>query len=204
MTRTLILRTALIGALSSFVAHGALAQMDPNLAPGNTPTAKGVRAASEPRVAPQASGLPGSKIEKFPAAPAERLATDMGPNEALFDSINRGDLKAARDAIARGAELDSRNILGMSPMELSVDLGRNDISFLLLSIRGSDRSSGRSAGKESAQTAAKTAPAARPAAKPVVRPVKAVAPVVPAPSRQFASDGGAPIPNAGFLGFDAR
>ena len=59
----------------------------------------------------------------------------MSPNDALFDAINRGDIAAARDALSRGAELDAHNLLGMTPMELSVDLGRNDISFLLLSYR---------------------------------------------------------------------
>ena len=47
----------------------------------------------------------------------------MEPNDALFDAINRGDIAAARDAISRGADLGARNILGMTPMELSVDLG---------------------------------------------------------------------------------
>jgi hypothetical protein len=205
MTRSLI-RVALLGALSSFVAHSALAQMDPNMAPGNTPSAKGARANATPRVAPQAAALPGSKSEKFPAAPAERAATEMGPNEALFDSINRGDLKAARDAIGRGAELDSQNILGMTPMELSVDLGRNDISFLLLSLRGADSAkTARTADKGSAKAAAAkpTAPA-KPASQPAAQIAKAPMPAAPTPPRQFASDGGAPIPNAGFLGFNAR
>jgi hypothetical protein len=203
MTRSLI-RVALLGALSSCLAHGALAQMNPDLAPGNTATAKGVRANGTPQTVPQAPALPGSKTEKFPAAPAERTASEMGPNEALFDAINRGDLQAARDAIGRGAELGSHNVLGMTPMELSVDLGRNDISFLLLSMRGAEGGkSADMAGKGSVRAAAKSATTAKPASKPV--PVaKTAAPVVPAPQRQFASDGGAPIPNAGFLGFDAR
>lgn len=202
-----LIRMALLGALSSFVAHSALAQMDPNMIPGNTASAKGVRANDTARVAPQAAALPGSKSEKFPAAPAERAATEMGPNEALFDAINRGDLKAARDAIGRGAELDSQNILGMTPMDLSVDLGRNDISFLLLSLRGADSAkSNRTAGKEPTQAAAKPTATTKPASQPAARIAKtvAVAPVAPAPPRQFASDGGAPIPNAGFLGFNAR
>jgi ankyrin repeat protein len=62
----------------------------------------------------------------------------MPPTDALFDAINRGDIAAARDALNRGADLNGVNVLGMTPMELSVDLGRNDISFLLLSMRGED------------------------------------------------------------------
>jgi hypothetical protein len=204
MTHSLI-RVALLGALSSFVAHSALAQMDPNMMPGNTPSAKGVRANDTPRVAPQAAALPGSKTEKFPAAPAERTASEMGPNEALFDAINRGDLKAARDAVGRGAELGSQNVLGMTPMELSVDLGRNDISFLLLSLRGADSAdSARTADKGSAKAAAKPTATAKPVSKPAAQIAKAPMPAAPATPRQFASDGGAPIPNTGFLGFNAR
>jgi hypothetical protein len=59
----------------------------------------------------------------------------MEPTDALFDAINRGDIGTARDAISRGADLHGHNVLGMTPLELSVDLGRNDISFMLLSMR---------------------------------------------------------------------
>jgi hypothetical protein len=62
----------------------------------------------------------------------------MEPTEALFDAINRGDIATARDAISRGADLHGHNVLGMTPLELSVDLGRNDISFMLLSMRAAD------------------------------------------------------------------
>ena len=94
----------------------------------------------------------------------------MEPTEALFDAINRGDIAAARDAISRGAELNGHNILGMTPMELSVDLGRNDISFLLLSMRGTDN--GRSGQPTRRRT--RTKPALdRPAARPPVTPAKA-------------------------------
>ena len=72
-------------------------------------------------------------------APATMTPAEMEPNDELFDAINRGDIAAARDAISRGADLSGRNVLGMTPMELSVDLGRNDISFLLLSMRGGDK-----------------------------------------------------------------
>ena len=67
--------------------------------------------------------------------PRETLG-DMPPTEALFDAINRGDLAAAKDAINRGADINGRNVLGLTPLDLSVDLGRNNISFVLLSLRG--------------------------------------------------------------------
>src|SRR3954470_1592568 len=101
-----------------------------------------IKGGDAPRVDPPAPplppALPGAKTNANAVAPANRIPTDMQPTEALFDSINRGDIAAARDAISRGADLGGRNLLGMTPMELSVDLGRNEISFLLLSMRGGD------------------------------------------------------------------
>ena len=97
------------------------------------------QAAAKPEVsAPPV--LPGTKVAPEPAAPGESTTT-LAPTDALFDAINRGDLPAARDAVNRGAELTASNVLGLTPLELSVDLGRNDISFMLLSMRDEDASS---------------------------------------------------------------
>jgi hypothetical protein len=139
------------------------------------------------------------------AAPLTHVPADMEPNDALFDAINRGDIASARDALSRGADLHGRNILGMTPLELSVDLGRNDISFMLLSMRAAD---------DAQPPQAKPATTAKSEPKSQVRQAKRVpahpaAPVVatePANrnARLFAGDGGAPNPNAGFLGFDSN
>lgn len=153
--------------------------------------------------------LPGSRAEPTAVAPARGVPTDMPPTEALFDSINRGDLPGARDAIARGADLEGTNVLGLTPLELSVDLGRNEISFLLLSLRGS---SGFSASRPAAAATATKPPtrAERVAAaqaerarrlQVAARPAASPAPQAP---RLFSGNGGAPNPQAGFLGFDAR
>jgi hypothetical protein len=155
-----------------------------------------------PTVAPP-DAIPGAKARE-PVVPAKGPIGDLSPNDALFDAINRGDIAAARDALNRGAELGAVNILGMTPMELSVDLGRNDISFLLLSMRGEDAGRGSRAvakGETQRQPAPKTVASAKPpaAAKPV-RPQPVAA--KPAPTAKlFANDGGTPLPNAGFLGF---
>ena len=85
---------------------------------------------------PPPPALPGSHAQPTAVVPADKVVADMDPSSALFDAINRGDSVAARDAINRGANLDGRNVLGLTPIELSVDLNRNDISFLLLSMRG--------------------------------------------------------------------
>jgi hypothetical protein len=155
-----------------------------------------------------AAAIPGAKPRE-PAAPPTRPATEMQPTEALFDAINRGDIAAARDSLNRGADLNGVNVLGMTPMELSVDLGRNDISFLLLSMRGEDSNRGsRAIGRDTtpapAAPIAKTVQAAKAPAKgaPAANAPVAAKPV--ATPKLFANDGGTPLPNAGFLGFGPR
>lgn len=152
--------------------------------------------------------VPGTKAPEEAAQPTIS-PSDMTPTDALFDAINRGDIAGARDAINRGADLQGVNILGLTPLELSVDLGRNDISFLLLSMRDGDASS-RSAIRTGAETGQpvdallRSGAAARPAAR---------ARVAAAPSQHaddavadgpalFSGNGGTAIPAAGFLGFD--
>src|ERR1700761_4053684 len=158
---------------------------------------------------PEPDSVPGAKA-RAPVAPTTHAAGDLQPNDALFDAINRGDITAARDALNRGADMNAVNVLGMTPMELSVDLGRNDISFLLLSMRGEDSDRGaRAVGRDtpSPKTAAapptKTVSAARQAGRtrPVELPVAAKPVATP---KLFANDGGTPLPNAGLLGFDSR
>jgi hypothetical protein len=137
----------------------------------------------------------------------------MPPTDALFDAINRGDILAARDALNRGADLNGVNILGMTPMELSVDLGRNDISFLLLSMRGEDSNRGsRALGRDNASptsvsktAVSKTAHVAKgkPASGNTARVTNVAVTTKPRP-KLFANDGGTPMPSAGFLGFDPR
>jgi hypothetical protein len=148
---------------------------------------------------PLPPAVPGSKPDVAAAAPAGKAVLDMPPTEALFDAINRGDLASAKDAISRGADLDGHNLLGMSPLDLSVDLGRNDISFLLLSLRGADSPPpGRLAA--SPLPLQKTSTVAR-VKQPVLSHDAPVASPAPRTPQLFAGSGGAPVPQAGFLGF---
>jgi hypothetical protein len=146
------------------------------------------------RQLPKPAALPGARSGQSAPAAAERPAAEMRPTEALFDAVNRGDIAAARDALGRGADIDGRNILGLTSLELAVDLGRNDITFLLLSMRGAAGSS----------SMAPPPPAARAPAAPAPARV-AAAPAQPAPQRARAAnaDPGTPVPQAGFLGFGA-
>lgn len=175
--------------------------------PGTTPRAPTIKREPPP------PALPGARAEPTAVAPAERGAADLPPTEALFDAINRGDLATAKDAINHGADLNGTNVLGLTPLELAVDLGRNEISFLLLTLRGGNGYA--PAGAPSAPTAQSRAAAARAerngaraAAREAQAERQAVAarpsagPSLQAP-RLFAGQGGAPVPQAGFLGFDA-
>ncbi|MGH7044648.1 MAG: ankyrin repeat domain-containing protein [Acetobacteraceae bacterium] len=154
------------------------------------------------------SALPGAQTDRT-VAPAKLSAASMDPTAALFDAINRDDLAAARDALNRGAELPAHNVLGMTPLQLSIDLNRNDITFLLLSMRAGDDAGptgggpagttlGRGDREAHGRQAAASTARPRPARAPVVARVAAP---LPNPAR-FAGNGGTPVPAAGFLGFD--
>jgi hypothetical protein len=191
------MRTGFAAALAFGLALGASlpaqAQMFDQIGKGGKPQQAPASVAPPP-------ALPGAGSSSAPA-PLIHVPTDMEPNEALFDSINRGDIATARDAISRGADLHARNILGMTPLELSIDLGRNDISFMLLSMRAADdtrpaQSHHASGVKEDAKRPVHQARKAPP------RPV-APSPAAQQTARLFSGDGGTPNPNAGFLGFDS-
>ncbi len=116
--------------------------------------------------------------------PSDKVAAEMSPNDALFDAINRGDLAAAKDALNRGAQLEAHNVLGQTPTDAAIDLSRNDITFLLLSMRGAVSSS------RPVKTAALAKPAhGKPAHAAAQRPSVHVA------------DRGTPNPAVGFTGF---
>jgi hypothetical protein len=191
-------------------ADGASAQLIPNAPPGagtaGMPRREdAAREAAKNAPAPPPAAIPGATARQ-PAAPATRSANDMNPTDALFDAIDRGDIAAARDALNRGADLNGINVLGMTPMELSVDLGRNDISFLLLSMRGDDSGRGSrlsNRGKQPQVVAEKPAGSKKSAAagKATAAPAKVVAEKPVARPKLWSNDGGAPQPNAGFLGF---
>ncbi len=213
--RWLVSALALGGVLSFAAPAPTWAQMGGLGQPGGGLAQPG-RSSQMPRSEPEAPPLPapdavpGAKA-RSPAAPATHAPTDLQPTDALFDAINRGDIAAARDALNRGADMDGVNVLGMTPMDLSVDLGRNDISFLLLSMRGEDTGRGSRAvghdvaeGSTRGQARTKTATVAKSSAgTKASAPTSVVARSVAKP-KMFANDGGTPLPSAGFLGFDLR
>ena len=197
----------LLALTAAFGASGAAscwAQTGPSAfgAPGpiSNPSGDEVQTKQAPtRTLPPA--LPGAKSNPNTVAPATKQASEMNPTDALFDAINRGDIGAARDAIDRGADLEGHNVLGMTPIELSIDLSRNDISFLLLSMRGADAAAQPPATAQPAKGRKGVMPIREVRMK--VAPVpKVTAPPPPREAKLFSGDGGTPVPAAGFLGFD--
>ncbi|MXV64727.1 ankyrin repeat domain-containing protein [Saccharibacter sp. EH60] len=83
------------------------------------------------RAAPP-SALPGAESEDTDQGHSRM---DLNPTGALFDAVNRGSLLAAKEALSRGADMNAHNVLDQTPLDLAIDLGRNDIMFLLLSLR---------------------------------------------------------------------
>ncbi len=199
-----VMSVATVLMLAHTAAHGQ--------APPRAPTAQ-TRAPTPVKPAPPPA-LPGSRAEPAATTPADKASADMPPNEALFDAINRGDLPTAKESLNRGADLNARNVLGLTPLDLAIDLGRNQISFLLLSLRGgagystsgpppdatppgrmtrAQRVAAARASRATQSDDGMTAVAARPPA----------AAVLAIPSR-VAGTGGAPVPQAGFMGFDTN
>lgn len=153
--------------------------------------------------------LPGAAAKGAIAAPT-KVPTLLSPTDELFDAINRGDIGTVRDALSRGADLSATNELGFTPLDLSIDLGRSDISFLLLSMRGAAPPAGK-AGQVLQASGKATAPTAHTRAAQRERHPRQFTETAEASQagqrnlpQLYAGNGGEPIPHAGFLGFGGR
>ncbi len=158
-------------------------------------------------VPPPPAALPGAEPQSGAAAPASP-GTIQDPNEALFDAINRGDVAAARDAINRGADVNGQNELGLTPIQVALDLGRNDVTFLLLA-NGAGKATGGPPGapvgngaKVAASAPVKPVKVARRKGEARTERVAVSATQVQQLPQLYAGNGGTPIPSAGFLGFN--
>ncbi|HTI01723.1 MAG TPA: hypothetical protein VL752_12325 [Acidisoma sp.] len=177
------------------------------------------------RAQPAAPGLPGARN----SGPIQQGNIDSGllsPNDELFDAIYRGDIGAARDALARGADLEARDAVGQTPVDVSIALGRNNITFLLVTMLkagGGDLSEpqgpmaqppsnalGMSAKDQKAVSTPVSFFNPPPTAKGKTTQKshyrtapKSVTPAAEAPAPSYAGGTGAPVPAAGFVGFGA-
>jgi hypothetical protein len=151
-------------------------------------------------LAPTAAGLAQPAPGRGAPLAVDEAPPAANPTEALFNAINLGDLDQVRAAVAAGADTGRRNVLGLTPLDLAIDLGHSEIAFYLMSL-------GRTSARSPIAVPPEASPAPRPAAPrqaPVARsaPVPTTTGAVPvAPLWQ--GGGGAPVPEAGFLGFDA-
>jgi len=154
-----------------------------------------------PREQPPA--LPGVAARRGQAPiAAETPPASMNPNDALFDGISRGDIATVRDAVARGADVNARNALGLTAVDSAVDQGRPEVMFYVLSIRG--MAGNAPPPPERSTRAARPEPVQRtrsPSPREEARVQTATA--TPRLPQLWQANGGAPQPSIGFLGFDA-
>ncbi|QCE34261.1 ankyrin repeat domain-containing protein [Acetobacteraceae bacterium] len=136
------------------------------------------------------SALPG--VENSYEEPSIHSNNDTNPTQALFESINKGSMNAAREALSRGADITARNVLDQTPLDMAIDLNRNNIVFLLLSLRGYNPEGHlikTTTHEETGDMSAK---------------VSGTASMVVNPKREephYDPSGGVPIPKIGFLGY---
>lgn len=174
---------------------------------------------------PAAPGLPGARS----TGPIQQGNIDSGllsPNDELFDAINRGDVAAARDALARGADLEARDAVGQTPVDVSIALGRNSITFLLVTLLkagGGDLSEpqgpmaqppSNTLGMSDKDQKAVSTPVSFFNPPPVAKgktaaksrygtTTRTASSAAEAPAPTYGGGSGAPVPAAGFVGFGA-
>ena len=159
-----------------------------------------------PDIAP--AGLPGVGSIAPPASgPQLQKPASGDPSQELFTAINNNDYASAQDAISRGADLNAKDQFGETPLDLSIALNRNNITFLLLGTRNELATQGLG-GTMGAPWTLNNTPIS--GTKPAgYRSVRAVVPAeaqtrsTPHSAIQ-ASSTGTPDPQAGFLGFGPK
>ncbi|MDG6094426.1 ankyrin repeat domain-containing protein [Acetobacter sp. AN02] len=165
----------------------AEAQADAEAAAKKSEARRAARAAAPP------DALPGARSSDEDNS---RSNTDLEPTAALFDAIDHGSLSAARDAVNRGADLEQKNVLGQTPLDASIDLNRNDITFFLLSMRSLEPDTG----VMTASTSHGSVKVSNGSGHINIGGRSSVGPTHPAVRRHIG--GGTPAPAEGFLGFD--
>ncbi len=139
----------LLGAAPAAIPlHAAMAQLSMGSAGGGggggadadrdaAEAAQQAEAKAAAKAAAPPPAIPGAVSDEATAT-SGHVSADMEPTAALFDAINRGDVTSAKEALGRGADLNGKNVLGQSPLDMAIDLNRSDITFVLLSMRNSE------------------------------------------------------------------
>jgi hypothetical protein len=163
----------------------------------------------QPVLQPQSQGdqslppaVPGAGDENITTAPSVAKQQTGDPTAELFTAINGNDYNSAQDAISRGADLGAQNALGETPIDLSVGLNRNSITFMLLAARNDGGGGSIGSGQMPAiPVASYSATAARAAAHASGKPPAVSVKLIETPSAAPSNSPGTPNPSAGFLGF---
>ncbi|MCE2564367.1 ankyrin repeat domain-containing protein [Komagataeibacter sp. FNDCF1] len=189
---TYLLVTALFAGLAApcVPIHMAHAQ-DADEAEAESEAAEAAKKAEARRAAKAAAppaALPGAESREEEHGHA---SADMNPTDALFDAINRGSLGAAKEALNRGADMTGHNVLGQTPLDMAIDLNRNDITFLLLSMRTFSDSDPHFSSTSLAEGADDTPPLTMPRHATTASSI----------DRRYDASGGHAEPSVGFLGF---
>jgi ankyrin repeat protein len=147
---------------------------------------------SAPDLAPP--GLPGGSAPVLATGPNLQKPGTGDPTAQLFTAVNNADYNSAQDAVSRGADINAQNNFGETPLDLSIALNHNSITFMLLSARNE----GGEAPPSNVVTAT-TLPAHAPSHKLHATPARMLTPIHQAAP---VNDPGTPNPDAGFLGFN--
>jgi hypothetical protein len=144
--------------------------------------------------------LPGAGAEPaLSTAPAVHKVESGDPTAQLFAAINSGDYNSAQDAVSRGADLNAQDSLGETPLDLSVGLNQNSITFMLLAARNEAGDDGAGGPVQMSATPAishsQSSVRTHAVAAKLVAPLHTLQPVP-------GNNPGTPNPSAGFLGFN--
>lgn len=148
---------------------------------------------------PLPAAIPGAGSENLPTSQSVARQESGDPTTELFTAINANDYNSAQDAISRGANLNAENALGETPIDLSVALNRNSITFMLLAARNDSGDDSQDDAPNAVPVAASAAPhRGLPPAKSRAVPVR----LIENPNAAPGNDPGTPDSGAGFLGFN--
>lgn len=154
-----------------------------------------------PDIAP--SGLPGlgGAAQAPVTGPQLQHPASGDPTQNLFAAINSNDYTAAQEAVSHGADLNATNQFAETPLDLSIALSRNDITFMLLGTRNELMSQGGYGVMGAPLTLDQSAPA--PASMRHIIPTGKPTKMVPLIKR-LPDNLGTPNLQAGFLGFGSK
>jgi ankyrin repeat protein len=198
-----LLRSAAVLAFGLGLASPpALAQMGPSSGPPSSGGSSPSGNMQAPPLQPKSDdnqelppAVPGAGDVAPATAPSVAKQQSGDPTDELFTAINSNDYASAQDAISRGADLNAQNALGETPIDLSVSLNRNSITFMLLAARNDSGDGSDESGPM--PSAAVAGVAAKGSGQSAATPIKLLGTPTPAAT----NNPGTPNPSAGFLGF---